>query len=128
MDTDSLSEELELGQSEDPRQTYLNVLFAPGAFLASTLAKTVAIFRRSLDSREVENFGWERLKQEVVSAVETEVQNSMVEYEVSDEEYVAASTAAWARFHSCACQYRTAGLQPMGLVASPTSSSLILIR
>ena len=47
---------------------------------------------------------------------------------VSDEEYVAASTAAWARFHSCACQYRTAGLQPMGLVASPTSSSLILIR
>ena len=82
VDTDSLSEELELGQSEDPRQTYLNALFAPGAFLASTLAKTVAIFRRSLD-REVENFGWERLKQEVVSAVESEVQSSMVEYEVS---------------------------------------------
>ena len=82
MDSDSLSEELELGQSEDPRQTYLAALFAPGAFLASTLAKTVAIFRRSLD-REVENFGWERLKQEVVSAVESEVQSSMVEYEVS---------------------------------------------
>ena len=127
VDTDSLSEELELGQSEDPRQTYLGALFAPGAFLASTLAKTVAIFRRSLD-REVETFGWERLKQEVVAAVESEVQSSMVEYEVSDEEYVAASTAAWARFHSCACQYRTAGLQPMGLVASPASSSLILIR
>ena len=47
MDTDSLSEELELGQSEDPRQTYLSALFAPGAFLASTLAKTVAIFRQS---------------------------------------------------------------------------------
>merc|ERR1719150_1865296 len=127
VDTESLTEELELGQSEDSRQTYLNALFAPGAFLASTLAKTVAIFRRSLD-REVENFGWERLKQEVVSAVESEVQSSMVEYEVSDEEFVAASTAAWARFHSCACQYRATGLQPMGLVASPSSSSLILIR
>ena len=36
--------------------------------------------------------------------------------QVSDEEYVSASCAAWPRFYSCACQYRSAGRQPMGLV------------
>ena len=47
---------------------------------------------------------------------------------MSEDEYVAGSRAAWYRFHSCACQYRTAGLQPMALVASLSSSSLLLIR
>ena len=71
-----MPEDLELAGGEDPRQTYLTALFTPGAFLASTLAKTVAIFRRSLD-REVEGLGWERIKAEVVSAVESEVQSGL---------------------------------------------------
>ena len=124
----AMLEDLEMSASEDPRQTYLGALFAPGAFLASTLAKTVAIFRRSLDREGVDGLGWERLKAEVVAAVEAEVQGGLVEYEVSDEEYVSASRAAWARFYSCACQYRSAGRQPMGLVPSPASSAVLLIR
>ena len=65
----AMLEDLEMSASEDPRQTYLGALFAPGAFLATTLAKTVAIFRRSLDREGVEGLGWERLKAEVVTAV-----------------------------------------------------------
>ena len=104
-DSDMLApEELELNSEEDPRQVYLGALFSPGAFLASTLVKTVAIFRRSVEREE--GVSWDRLRAEVVSAVECEVQGSLQEYEVTDEDYVLARRAAWARFYSCACQYR----------------------
>jgi len=126
-DTELLApEELELNIEEDPRQMYLGALFSPGAFLASTIIKTVAIFRRSVERDE--NISWERLRAEVVSAVEAEIQGNLQEYEVTDEDYVIASRAAWARFYSCACQYRSAGLQPMGLVSSKESSAVMLIR
>ena len=127
-DNDLLApEELDNMNEEDPRQVYLAALFAPGAFLPSTLVKTVAIFRRSVDSRE-ESLDWDRLRAEVVVAVENEIQSSLAEYEVTDEDYVAASRAAWARFYSCACQYRAAGLQPMGLVDITGSAAVMLIR
>jgi hypothetical protein len=34
---------------------------------------------------------------QVVAAVEAEIQNSLSDYEVSDEDYVAVSRAAWSR-------------------------------
>ena len=65
-----------------------------------------------------EGVTWDTLRAEVVSIMECEVQGSLQEYKVTDEDYVLASRAAWARFYSCACQYLCTGLQPMGLVAS----------
>jgi len=122
-----LPEELENMNEEDPRQVYLAALFAPGAFLPSTLLKTVAIFRRSVDGRD-EALGWDRLRGEVIIAVENEIQNNLAEYEVTDEDYVLASRTAWAKFYSCACQYRSAGLQPMGLVDIKNSTAVMVIR
>ena len=120
-------EELDLMVEEDPRQLYLSVLFSPGAFLPGTLIKTLAIFRRSVD-RDLELLPWERLQTEVVMAVENEIQQSLAEYEVTDDDYVMASRAAWSKFYSCACQYRTAALQPMGLVDLKTSAAVMMIR
>jgi len=120
--------DVDIGQ-EDPRQVYLGALFEPGSFQAATLARTVAIFRRSVDSGVPEDMmSWQRLREEVVAAVEGEIQQSLVDYEVTDEDYVAVSQAAWARFYSCAAQYRAAGRQPMGLVAGPASSAVMLVR
>ena len=48
--------------------------------------------------------------------VETEIQSRVSAYEVSDEEYIAVSNQAWARFLSCAAQYHQSGLSPLGLV------------
>ena len=83
-------EELDLMVEEDPRQLYLSALFSPGSFLPATLIKTLAIFRRSVD-RDLELLSWERLRSEVVMAVESEIQQSLAEYEVTDEDYVMAS-------------------------------------
>ena len=122
-----LPEELENMNEEDPRQVYLAALFAPGAFLPSTLMKTVAIFRRTVVERD-QALSWDKIKSEVVVAVEKEVQTTLAEYEVTDEDYVLASKTAWARFYSCACQYRSAGLQPMGLVNIKNSAAVMMIR
>ena len=99
-------EELEINSKEDPRHLYLGAFLVHGAFLASTLVKPVTIFRRSV--KREEGVSWDRLRVEVVSSVECEVQGSLAEYEVTDKEYVVASRAAWARFYSCACQYKLA--------------------
>ena len=80
-----LPEKLENMNEEDPRQVYLSALFDPGAFLPSTLLKTVAIFRRSVDGRD-ETLSWDRLRDEVVIAVENEIQNNLADYEVTDED------------------------------------------
>ena len=96
-----LPEKLENMNEEDPRQVYLSALFDPGAFLPSTLLKTVAIFRRSVDGRD-ESLSLDRLRDEVVIAVENEIQNNLADYEVTDEDYVLASRAAWAKFYLCA--------------------------
>ncbi|XP_023326535.1 nuclear pore complex protein Nup160 [Eurytemora carolleeae] len=76
-------EELELeNEDEDPRQLYLGALFSPGVFRAATLARTVGIFRRNLENSNIdEGTTWEQLKQEVVSAVEADIQNSLTDYE-----------------------------------------------
>ena len=50
-----------------------------------------------------------RIREEICSAVEAEIQNEVVEYEISDEEYVEVSNAAWARMYSVALQYHQSG-------------------
>lgn len=70
----------------------------------------------------------QKLKDEICSAVEVEVQNQINEYEISDEDHIAISHAAWARFYSCAVQYHDSGAQPMGLVMCNKSNLLVLIK
>ena len=81
-----------------------------------------------MDRGDLETLSWDRLRAEVVTAVENEVQQSLAEYEVTDEDYVMASRAAWTRFYSCACQYRNVALQPMGLVDMKTSAVMMIRR
>ena len=86
-----------LGVQADPRQAYLQQLFYPGRFSMQTLAKTVSIYRRSSDLALVENMTVAKLREEVCSAVETEIHNQVTEIEITDEEHIEISHAAWAR-------------------------------
>ena len=80
---------------------------------------TSFIIRRNLENNTIsEDTSWDQLKREVVLAVEEDIKSSLTDYEVTDEEYLSISRAAWTRFYSCAAQYRAAGSQPMGLVTS----------
>ena len=72
-----------------------------------TLAKTVSIYQRSqakADLSKVEGMTVAKLREEVCSAVETEIHNQVTEFEITDDEHIEISHAAWARFYSCAIQ------------------------
>jgi len=116
-------------EDDDPRQVYLGALFSPGVFKATTLARTTGIFRRNLENNTIsEDTSWDQLKREVVLAVEEDIKSSLTDYEVTDEEYLSISRAAWTRFYSCAAQYRAAGSQPMGLVTSNRENTILIVR
>ena len=117
----------------DPRQAYLQQLFYPGRFSIPTLSKTISIYRRSIDmsyNPGANDLNWtiSKLKEEVCTAVEFEIQNQVTEYEITDEEHISISHAAWARFYSCAIQYHEAGLKPMGLIVDGHSGLLCIIK
>ena len=75
-----------------------------------------------------ESLTLQKLKDEISAAVEVEIQNQINEYEISDEDHIAISHAAWARFYSCAIQYHESGSRPMGLVMSSATSQLVIIK
>ena len=68
------------------------------------------------------------IREEICQSVETEIQNQVTEYEITDEEYIAISHAAWSKFYSCALQYHQAGLKPMGLVTDVGSGLVCIIK
>ncbi|GLD70676.1 nuclear pore complex protein Nup160 isoform X2 [Lates japonicus] len=67
-------EEVHIGVDQDPRETYLEVLFSPLRFTASAIVKALQIYRRG--SERVTDVSWETLKKEVTVAVESELQSS----------------------------------------------------
>ena len=107
----------------DPRQAYLQRIFFPGRFSVETLSKAVSIYRRTVQNTAEPEPSIARIREEICSAVEAEIQNEVVEYEISDEEYVEVSNAAWARMYSVALQYHQSGLKPMGLMVDAVGRS-----
>ncbi|XP_040564442.1 nuclear pore complex protein Nup160 [Lepeophtheirus salmonis] len=127
---DTLNPDFNVGSEEfDPRQAYLKQLFHPGRFSIQTLTKTIGIYRRCLNNTLMNEYiSIARLREEVCAAVEAEIQNQVTDYEISDEEYIALSHSAWARFYSCATQYHQAGLKPMGLVCDSHSGMVCIVK
>ena len=81
------------------------------------------IYRRTVQNSADQAPSIARMRDEICSAVEAEIQNEVVEYEISDEEYVEVSNAAWARMYSVALQYHQSGLKPMGLMVDAVGRS-----
>ena len=89
------------------------------------------IYRRSVDmtlSLVDDTTTVSKLKEQICAAVEVEIQNQVTEYEISDEEHIALSHAAWSRFYSCAVQYHETGLVPMGLIVNDRSGLITIIK
>ncbi len=80
------------------------------------------------DDGEDRDLTFSRLREEVSSVVETEIQSRVSAYEVSDEEYLSVSHQAWARFLSCASQYHQSGVSPLGLVCDGPTGLVCLIK
>ncbi|KAK0152332.1 Nuclear pore complex protein Nup160 [Merluccius polli] len=119
-------EEVHIGVDQDPRETYLDVLFSPLRFTASAIVKALQIYRRG--SERSADLPWEALKREVTLAVENELQSSVTEFEFSQEEYRQLQVEFWSKFYACCLQYQEALAMPLGLTVSPHTSMVCLLK
>lgn len=119
-------EEIHIGINQDPRETYLDILFSPLYFTASAIVKALQIYRRG--SERVADLTWESLKKEVTVAVESELQNSVTEFDFSQEEYRQLQVEFWSKFYACCLQYQEALSMPLGLTVSPQTGMACLLK
>ncbi|MBN3303741.1 NU160 protein, partial [Amia calva] len=119
-------EEVNIGEDQDPRETYLETLFSPGRFTASALLKALQIYRRGAE--RIADLSWEALKKEVTVAVESELQGSVTEYEFSQEEYRQLQVEFWSKFYACCLQYQEDLSAPLALHINPCTSTVCLLK
>ncbi|XP_042369608.1 nuclear pore complex protein Nup160-like, partial [Plectropomus leopardus] len=135
-------DEVHIGVDQDPRETYLDVLFSPLHFTASAIIKALQIYRRGAERSS--DWSWDSLKKEVTVAVESELcvhlsvlsvpsvcpqlQSSVTEFEFSQEEYRQLQVEFWSRFYACCLQYQESLSLPLGLTVSPSTAMVCLLR
>ncbi|TRZ00171.1 hypothetical protein DNTS_020923, partial [Danionella cerebrum] len=121
----SPEEEVHIGEDQDPREVYLEVLFSPLRFTASAINKALQIYKRGPERSS--DLSWEELKKEVTVAVETELQSSVTEFEFCQEDYRLLQVEFWSKFYACALQYQEALSMPLALhLSSATSMPCVL--
>lgn len=68
------------------------------------------------------------LKDRVCQAIETEIQNEIKDFEITDEEYIDISLKFWERFYSCCEQYHIKAQQPLGLVTMDAVGAVCVVK
>ncbi|KAL6106123.1 nup160 [Pungitius sinensis] len=119
-------EEVHIGVDQDPRETYLDVIFSPLHFTSSAIVKALQIYRRG--SQRIIDPSWDNLKKEVTVAVESELQSSVTEFEFSQEEYRQLQVEFWSKFYACCLQYQEVQSLPVGLSVSYSTGLVCLLK
>ncbi|XP_063052787.1 nuclear pore complex protein Nup160 [Engraulis encrasicolus] len=119
-------EEVHIGIDQDPREAYLDVLFSPLQFTAMAIIKALQIYKRGTE--RFIDLPWESLKREVTLAVENELQNSVVEYEFSQEEYRQLQVEFWSKFYACCLQYQEALSTPLALLINQATAMACVLK
>ncbi|GFR65481.1 nuclear pore complex protein Nup160-like [Elysia marginata] len=128
-----LSQELDqvvVPQNRDPREFFLAKIFSPGLFSAQDIIRALSVYRRCA-APAVESeafFNMAALREEVTNAVDTEIRNSVSDYEIQEEEYVDIQREQWEKLYSCCCQYNQVGGKPKGLFADPITGLFGIIK
>ncbi|XP_048463199.1 nuclear pore complex protein Nup160 isoform X2 [Rhincodon typus] len=119
-------EELYIPEDQDPKEAYLEYLFAPGRFTAHALLKALQIYCRGAD--RIVDPTMDGLKKEVTLAVENAIQNSVTEYEFSQEVYRQLQVEFWSKFYACCLQYQEALARPLALLVNSRTNMVCLLK
>ncbi|CAM4735240.1 unnamed protein product [Leuciscus chuanchicus] len=122
----SPEEEVQIGEDQDPREIYLDVLFSPLRFTASAIIKALQIYKRGTE--RYSDLSWEELKKEVTVAVENELQSSVTEYEFCQEDYRLLQVEFWSKFYACCVQYQDVLSTPLALHVSPSTAMVCVLK
>ncbi|XP_062918368.1 nuclear pore complex protein Nup160 isoform X1 [Mobula hypostoma] len=119
-------EELHVPEDQDPKETYLEYLFTAGRFTPQALLKALQIYCRGAD--RILDPSMEGLKKEVTLAVENAIQNSVTEYEFSQEVYRQLQVEFWSKFYACCLQYQEALARPLALLVNDHTNMVCLLK
>ncbi|XP_043938685.1 nuclear pore complex protein Nup160 [Protopterus annectens] len=119
-------EEVNVGDDQDPRETYLERLFSPGRFTSTAFLKALKIFHRG-DDRILEP-SWDALRKEVIRAVESEIQGNVTEYEFSQEEFRQLQVQFWSKFYACCLQYQESLSYPLAILVNPDNNMVCVLK
>ncbi|XP_056307658.1 nuclear pore complex protein Nup160-like [Danio aesculapii] len=122
----SPEEEVHIGEDQDPREIYLDVLFSPLRFTASAIIKALQIYKRG--PVRYSDLSWEELKKEVTVTVENELQGSVTEYEFCQEDYRLLQVEFWSKFYACCLQYQDVLSTPLALHVSPSTAMICVLK
>uniref|UniRef100_A0A8C1L9U3 Nucleoporin 160 n=1 Tax=Cyprinus carpio TaxID=7962 RepID=A0A8C1L9U3_CYPCA len=122
----SPEEEVHVGEDQDPREVYLDVLFSPLRFTASAIIKALQIYKRGTE--RYSDLSWEELKKEVTVTVENELQGSVTEYEFCQEDYRLLQVEFWSKFYACCLQYQDVLSTPLALHISPATAMVCVLK
>lgn len=111
----------------DPRDVYMEKIFYPGCFSVQDIIRALNVYRRSVHSRQ-ETISKDNLKEEVTNAVEAEIRNAAMDYQLHEEEYCQLQLEHWAKFYSCCVQYQEVDSKCLGLFADNQSGLVCCIR
>lgn len=115
------------GSNTDPRQSYINYIFHPGKFSLKDIIRALSIYRKSNHLGDV-HISPNALKEKVCMAVEAEIQNEVMDYELMDEDYLEIVNRCWSKFYSCVLQYHLNKYRPVGLLLLPNVSGVVLLK
>ncbi|XP_023245481.1 nuclear pore complex protein Nup160 homolog [Copidosoma floridanum] len=122
-DTDCVSTD----PSIDPRQAYINHIFKPGNFSLLDITKALNVYQKQNSFNELVLSSLE-LKEKVCLAVESEIQAEIMDYELTDEDYLECVNRCWSKFYSCVQQYHENGSRPVGVLLLPEVHGIILLK
>ncbi|NXH18801.1 NU160 protein, partial [Bucco capensis] len=111
---------------QDPREAYLKYVFTPGRFTNTAIQKALQII--SQGSERQMDLTWDELKKEATSAVESEFQSSVTEYECSPEEFWQLQVASWSKFYTWCLQYEAELSRPLALHVNPYTGMVCLLK
>ncbi|XP_057184920.1 nuclear pore complex protein Nup160 isoform X1 [Triplophysa rosa] len=119
-------EEVHTSEDQDPRETYLDILFSPVRFSAAAIVKALQIYKRGTERHF--DLSWEELKKEVAVTLENELQASVTEYEFSQEDYRLLQVDVWSKFYACCLQYQEVLSNPLALHVSPATAMVCILK
>ncbi|XP_046422018.1 nuclear pore complex protein Nup160 homolog [Neodiprion fabricii] len=111
----------------DPRQAYIGYIFHPGQFPLADITRALSIYRRSNIITDT-SLSPAVLKERVCMAVEAQIQAEVMDYELSDDDYLEIANRCWSKFYSCVIQYYANGTKPVGLLLLPNVYGAVLLK
>ncbi|XP_064477257.1 nuclear pore complex protein Nup160-like [Ornithodoros turicata] len=111
----------------DTAEMYIDRIFGHGAFSFSTLSKALTMCHRKGESGTQHSFSM-TIRDEAISAVESEVRARAKESELEESEFLALVQSCWEHFYNTCMQYHEVGLKPLGLFVDPSSGLAAVVR